>query len=110
MFGYGKTTELKKRITTLERNVGAELAKAEIRELEIKSLRDEVSRLKAEALPREKRRENLSRKTGYTKVGAVESQDMYDMYQQGTGVAEIAEHLHRSQGCVSVHIRKHMEE
>ena len=54
-------------------------------------------------------RKQLTHKTGYTKVGQVESRDIYEMYQNGRSLVDIANYFKRSQSCVSGHVRKHLE-
>ncbi len=104
MFGFGKK---KKRINVLEEYVGTLLAKNEM--LENKAIRLERA-LNDAKKPRRKNRKQLSHKTGFTRVGEVESYDIYQMYQNGMNGYDIARTLDRSQSCVSKHIRKHLEE
>ena len=59
--------------------------------------------------PKRKKRKQLTHRTGYTKVGQVESYDIYEMYQNERPLVDIANHFSRSQSCISRHIRKHLE-
>ena len=108
MFNIFKSKKkLDDRIAELEESLWSTLDKVfEEKELN-KKLVAEINRLKE---PRRKNRKQLSHKTGFTKVGQVESHDMYEMYQGGMNVDAIAIALGRSQSCISRHIRKHMEE
>jgi len=66
--------------------------------------------VKTTKIPKRKHRQQLSHKTGFTKVSEEESWDMFKQYEHGIDVDRIAKGLDRSQSCVSRHIRKHLEE
>ena len=105
MFGLGNVTIHEKRIKKLEDSLSNIIDK-------FYSLQSENLHLrrKLDSKKRRKNRKQLSHKTGFTKVGQVESLDIYEMYKDGMNVHTIAKTLDRSQSCISRHIRKHMEE
>ena len=74
-------------------------------------LKDKCVKLEQTLLrQRQPRRKGLTRVTGYKRVSESESLEMYERYETGDSLSDIAAQMHRSQSCVSKHVWKHVEE